>query len=107
MNLSVGQRARSLHTFNGDALCDFLEQNLQTQLLPFNGVNPRSVVLSSSNWSIVVFAKAFTPATQNQNSKTQSLMPAGVLPASKAKLSSSYILQLRELQQLRELGWEY
>jgi hypothetical protein len=55
----------------------------------------------------VVFAKAFTPATQNQNSKTQSLMPAGVLPASKAKLSSSYILQLRELQQLRELGWEY
>ena len=30
---------------NGDLFCDFLERFLLPQLLPFNGVIPRSVVL--------------------------------------------------------------
>ena len=30
---------------NGDAFCDFLERCLLPELLPFNGVNPRSVVI--------------------------------------------------------------
>ena len=34
----------------------------------------------------------------------QSPLPSGVSPASKAKLSSAYISQLRELQELRESG---
>ena len=28
-----------------EVFCDFLEQNLLSQLMPFNGINPRSVVL--------------------------------------------------------------
>ena len=30
---------------NGDIFCDFIEQYLQPQLLPFNGTNSRSVVI--------------------------------------------------------------
>ena len=59
--------------------------------------------------AILTFAKAITPqplstpapcSTQAVNSPVST----GVSPASKAKLSSSYITQLRELQQLREGG---
>ena len=31
-------------TVNEAVFCDFLEQNLLLQLMPFNGINPRSVV---------------------------------------------------------------
>ena len=31
-------------SLNGDAFCEFLERSLLPQLLPFDGVNPRSVV---------------------------------------------------------------
>lgn len=33
------------HSVNGDQFCDFVERCLQPQLLPFNGTNPRSVVI--------------------------------------------------------------
>ena len=32
-------------TVNEAVFCDFLERNLLPQLMPFNGINPRSVVL--------------------------------------------------------------
>ena len=59
--------------------------------------------------AILTFAKAITsqpqstPSTQARNSPSVPVS-TGVSPASKAKLSSTYITQLRELQQLRESG---
>ena len=35
----------TLETINGDFFCDFLERFLLPQLLPFDGINPKSVVL--------------------------------------------------------------
>lgn len=32
-------------TIDGDTFCDFIEKRLLPQLLPFNGTNPKSVVV--------------------------------------------------------------
>jgi hypothetical protein len=54
----------------------------------------------------IAFAKTLSvPSTPSSSIPTPSKpLPDGVSPASKAKLSSAYISQLRELQELRENG---
>ena len=48
--------------------------------------------------------KQNTPVQQSSSTPTPHPLPSGVSPASKAKLTSAYISQLRELQELRESG---
>ena len=72
---------------------------------------PRKESISDAiTGAAIAFAKALTPQNTptptptKQSSGTHSPLPTGVSPASKAKLSSTYISQLRELQELRESG---
>ena len=74
---------------------------------------PRKESISDAiTGAAIAFAKALTPQNaptptpipMKQSSDTHSPLPTGVSPASKAKLSSTYISQLRELQELRESG---
>ena len=50
-------------TVDGNEFIDFLQRHLVPALLPFNGVNPNSIVLMD-NWSIHYIAGAASMITQ-------------------------------------------
>ena len=69
---------------------------------------PRRESLSEAmTGAALAFAKAFSsPSKQSSNQVASKSVPvqSGVSPASKARLSSEYITQLKSLQELREIG---
>ena len=73
--------------------------------------NRKETLSEAITGAAVAFANVLAPQNSNVQQaeasgrqSAQPSLPTGVSPASKAKLSSAYISQLRELQQLRECG---
>ena len=68
----------------------------------------RESLSEAMSGTAIAFAKVITNQKSEEPTPTKKCpgqpLPTGVSPASKAKLSREYIIQLKELQELRECG---